>query len=374
MSPEEMAAQVEQDIAAFQRLSASRGTSDAARRPAVTPASDATTAMGGGQAMLETPVSSASSRPVTAAGSEAASIAPTNAVEGPLATPAPPALGVERGAGPRRVPETPEALASAAAALYRDATRADTPLRSLMAIAALSIADPDRPFNAEAMPDLTEQERRSLAQFHAFCRDLGRQLASSDDPEAVSRAVEQLSRDIRGERRLRVPRSEICTQVEGFGVFSRIEPCEFIAHSGARFVLYCEVDGYRSSETGSAGWKTDLSIELSILSERDGVPVWRRDWQTVTDLSATQRKDFFVTFRITLPDALSVGAYTMKVRVRDEQNGALAERSVPFRMVAAPSPRGGTDGSGAATDAGAVGAGPPPPPPSRSTPRSSEPR
>ncbi|MBX3355782.1 MAG: hypothetical protein KF724_08795 [Phycisphaeraceae bacterium] len=362
MTPEQIAEQAERDLAEFQRMSAARrgtgatgGTGGREVGVSMPPAGGSSGSEAGGlgsnQSDRVTPAGAIGSGPELAdalgTGAGGARNASDNRSTG--------AVAVDRdldgrqwpdsgGTPPRRVPETPDALAATAAALYRDATREDTPLRSLMAIAALSIAEPDRPFNAEAIPDLTEDERRVLARFHGFCRDLGRQLAGSDDPEAVARAVERLSHEMRGARRLRIPRGELCTQVDGFGVFRAIEPREFVAHSGARFALYFEVDGYRSVELGAEGWKTELSVELSILSERDGVPVWRRDWQTMTDLVATQRKDFFVTHTVTIPDALSVGAYALKIRVRDEQTGALAEHSVPFRMVAAAARPGSSSG------------------------------
>lgn len=350
MTPEEVAAQLERDQEDLQRLHAKRssaGSRTGSGAPVSAP-NDAEPAVG---APTVAPISSgspaASGTPGTGIG---ASMAGANAKSGAEDTARSGGdddggYGARSGAdgpGRRRVPETVDALASAASALYRDATRADSPMRSLMALAALSIADPDRAFNPEALPDLTEEERRTLSRFHEFCRELGRQLATSDDPVAVARAVEQLAGEMRGERRLRVPRGEFCTRVDGFGSFGRIDPREFTAHAGARFVLYFEVDGYRSTEVAGEGWKTELSIELSILSERDGVPVWRRDWQTISDLVSTQRKDFFVTHVVALPDALSVGAYAMKVRVRDEGTGALAEHSIPFRMVASPTKQGGT--------------------------------
>jgi len=341
-SPEQIASQMERDLADFQRLMASRQSGG----------TRSTSGADGAAGGAGTGADPGGDRPAaspngTRAGPEgsatAAANAPTRMPEdaGSATTTRPPIDGAAddtqaSGTPPRRVAETPEALAAAAAALYRDASRADTPMRSLMALAALSIADPDRPFNPDALSDITEEERRTLSSFHAFCRELGRRLASSDESDEVVRAVEQLAKEMRGERRLHIPRGEFCSAVEGFGHFASIEPREFVAHAAARFVLYFEVDGYRSAELTGEGWKTELSIELSILSERDGVPVWRRDWQTITDLAASQRKDFFVTHIVAIPDALSVGAYVLKVRVRDEQAGSLAERSIPFRMVASP--------------------------------------
>lgn len=362
LTPEQLADQVERDLVDLQRLNAARRTSGAAGGN--TPGGGASTAE---RAMLASESSrGGANTPVAGAGVGGGATAPPAPPPGSGATiderrsGADTSVAADDGdgvpapaltpSGARRVPETTDALASAAAALYRDASRADTPLRSLMALAALSIAEPDRPFNPEALPDLTEEERRTVARFHGFCRELGRQLAASDDPDAVARSVEQLAREIKGERSLRVPRGEFCSQVDGFGVYRAIAPREFVAHSGARFALYFEVDGYRSVEVGSEGWKTELAVELSILSERDGVPVWRRDWQTITDLASTQRKDFFVTHAVTVPDALSVGGYALKIRVRDELTGALAEQSVPFRMVAAAT---GAPTTGSAAPGGA---------------------
>lgn len=337
-SAEEIARQMERDLEEFQRMMAARqagasrggdsgggaGVSASTARLEA-PSVDRTPARGGATG------SAAINGPHTGSGGPSSG-GPSNA---PVADSGPPVAATDAGSPARSVVPTADAIAAAAAALYRDATRADSPMRSLMALAALSIADPDRPFNPDALTDITEEERRTLSSFHAFCRELGRRLASSDDSEEVVRAVEQLAREMRGERRLRIPRAEFCMSVEGFGNFARIEPREFVAHSAARFVLYFEIDGHRSVEITGEGWKTELSIELSILAERDGVPVWRRDWQTIVDVAASQRKDFFVTHIVAVPDALSVGAYVLKIRVRDEQTGALAERAVPFRMVAA---------------------------------------
>jgi len=384
-SAEQIASQVERDIAEYQRMTAGRRpvastdepadsgamTANGAMTPPLAASAPVTTGQPGASSAVGaggTPghVGSATARGV-GAGAPSNESAGGHATNGTAALAAPSTGDSEDGASddptkPRRILNTPDALSGAAAALYRDATRADTPMRSLMALAALSIAEPDRPFNAEAMPDLTEEERRTLGRFHGFCRDLGLQLATSDDPAAVARAVEQLASEIRGERRLRVPRADLCTRVDGFGAFAPIEPREFVAHSGARFVLYFEVDGYRSANLSGEGWKTELSVELSILSERDGVPVWRRDWETITDLAATQRRDFFVTHVVSVPSALSVGGYVLKVRVRDELTSALAEYAVPFVMVASTGTTSSPGAAGAASESASI------PPPARSIP------
>jgi hypothetical protein len=83
-------------------------------------------------------------------------------------------------------------------------------------------------------------------------------------------------------------------------------------------------------------WLTEISQQLEIISDRDGIPVWSEPWQKAVDVTSHRRRDFFTTQIITLPEALSVGRYHLKIRVRDEKSGAETEESITFEMVADP--------------------------------------
>ena len=82
---------------------------------------------------------------------------------------------------------------------------------------------------------------------------------------------------------------------------------------------------------------TNLWQELEIYSSRDNIPVWRLDWQPAIDKSNTRLTDFYITHRFSIPERLSVGSYVLKVRVKDEAAGSIAESSIPFQIVADPS-------------------------------------
>ena len=72
-----------------------------------------------------------------------------------------------------------------------------------------------------------------------------------------------------------------------------------------------------------------------IYSDRDGIPVWKEQWQTATDLAGSRRNDYFTAQKIEIPTNLSVGKYQLKVRVRDEFSQSESEATIPFVMTAA---------------------------------------
>ncbi len=96
------------------------------------------------------------------------------------------------------------------------------------------------------------------------------------------------------------------------------------------------MEDFTSELNEKSQWVTELSQQLVIYSDRDGIPVWREDWQAGVDASKNRRDDFFIVQLITLPQRLSVGRYQLKLHIRDEKSGAEAETALEFEMVADP--------------------------------------
>ncbi len=221
--------------------------------------------------------------------------------------------------------------------LYRDAAHADMPLRELFLIAATTLVSPDRELNPDAIPGLTARERDVLREFQQFFVHLGSSLdGSSDAEEIILGSIETLRAALRTDPQLTLGTYALCTRVGGFGDFDPFNRYAFLAHSEQQAVVYIEIAGFTSELNERDEWVTELSQQLTIYSDRDGIPVWREDWQSAADRSRNKRQDFFVVQLITLPRALSVGRYHLKIRVRDEKSGAEAEGTIPFEMVADP--------------------------------------
>ncbi|MDY7107486.1 MAG: hypothetical protein SYC29_02510 [Planctomycetota bacterium] len=221
--------------------------------------------------------------------------------------------------------------------LNRRAAYSDQPLRELLGMAAMVMVDPELRLNPEAFPDLSETERRLLGRLQGFFADLGETLDGSiEAEEAIINAVLSLQESLVEEPQLQLPAAALCWRVGGFGDYQPFERNTFLAHGEQQVILYLEIDGFASEMNKMNQWLTEISQQLEIINDSDGIPVWSEPWQKAVDVTSHRRRDFFTTQIITLPKALSVGKYHFKIRVRDNKSGAEAEESITFEMVADP--------------------------------------
>ncbi|MHC5001860.1 MAG: hypothetical protein ACYTJ0_01940 [Planctomycetota bacterium] len=245
--------------------------------------------------------------------------------------PAPPATGTPS------ADRVGELLVELSGELYRQSAYADQPMRDLLAIAAGSIARPERALSPDAFRTLTDREKEILALLQSFFRRLGERLDDANDPEQViEEAVAELRSGLIEEPRLTIADAALCYHVGGFGDYAAFDRNAFMAHEERQVILYLGIDDFSSELNQRGQWVTELSQQLMIYSDADGIPVWTDDWQRAVDVTRNQRQDFFTVQVITLPKALSVGRYHLKIRVRDEKSGAETETSIPFEMVADP--------------------------------------
>lgn len=228
-------------------------------------------------------------------------------------------------------------IAELSRALYRDAATSDAPLRELMLIAATSIIDADHAPSPTELASLTERDRELLSQMQRFFAELGDQLAGAEDRrQAILGSVTQLAQTLDQRPPLAISSASLCTRVRGFGDYDEFDKASFLAQAQQRLIVYVELDNFTSALNDQQQWVTELAQELVIYSDRDGIPVWSESWQSVVDVTRNKRQDFFTVQLVTLPAALSVGKYYLKVRMRDEATGAMAEKSIAFEMVADP--------------------------------------
>jgi hypothetical protein len=225
------------------------------------------------------------------------------------------------------------------AELYRRGAYSDMPLRELLLIAATTMVTPDRALVPDALPGLTPREREIVGLMQDFFRQLGEDLAERGDPEVLVGAIDKLSQALHTQPQLVLPEAALCSRVGGFGDYDEFPVNDdgryrFLAQDGQQAVVYVEVEDFTSERNKKGEWVTELSQQLVIFSDRDGIPVWREDWQLGTDVSKNRREDFFIVQVITLPPQLSVGLYQFKIHVRDKRSGAEAEVTVEFEMVA----------------------------------------
>jgi len=148
-----------------------------------------------------------------------------------------------------------------------------------------------------------------------------------------ARPLLELADRLRSQADLNIPTLALCTKVDGFGIYEPIEPTRFEAGKDHMVVLYCEVENFHSQQDDKRMWVTKLQ-QQSVLYTESGMQVWEDKTRSVLDLSRNRRHDFFIVKLVKLPAALSIGRYSLKVTVVDQQANRVAESTVPVEIMA----------------------------------------
>lgn len=228
---------------------------------------------------------------------------------------------------------------------------------SMLALAALEAVRPGafpRVLGSDASADpLTPAQRALLDSFAELSSSL--RAAAADDAtlsagEQADR-LEELALRAADALPIRIREARLCTRVLGFGQVAAFAADRFVAGRPQRAIVYVEIDRFARRElreTESAArdrgdrWAVELSMEINLYSDAGSLLVLRHPPERVVETSRARRRDFFLVREITLPSTLAAGRYNLKVTVRDETDGAVAERVIPIEVVADPSLIGGS--------------------------------
>lgn len=267
--------------------------------------------------------------------------------EGPLLSPKPPEKPL-----PERIRETTIVLVDL---LRQQSTTDAAPLRAYFSLAALEVLWPGALLNI-ITPDgggggLPADQQAAVEAFRNLATGVA---ALPQQPGPVMDGLFDLAEELSALRPMRVHNATLCSRVAGFGQYTPVPSMRFLHGRGNPVIIYTEVASFAhrpatSSEaarmkTSTANpdaeavefWAVELSQEVQIFHDVDGLLVWSRPEQTVLDVSRNRRRDFFLVNEIVLPRTLSVGRYQMKITMRDKTSGHLDEAILSFEVVADP--------------------------------------
>lgn len=140
---------------------------------------------------------------------------------------------------------------------------------------------------------------------------------------------------------LRISALALCTRVDGFGRFNRVESVRATGRP-VPLLVYTQVDGFsykgrdgstRGGEAGDAPSEWVIELGQSVVVYRMGVDgksdvqVKVEPEQVARDVASFKRRDHFLVQRIELPTPLVAGKYVVKVSVRDKGTGMVDERT-----------------------------------------------
>jgi hypothetical protein len=161
---------------------------------------------------------------------------------------------------------------------------------------------------------------------------IDKKLASADQQSAMNDQIDKLF----GPASTRIGKIEFCRTVSGYGVYEPFESTTFLAGIEQPLILYVELENFTSLHDGQQ-FRVELSQEVALYTDADGVRVWHLPQERIVDTSRNKRRDFFTVQLLHLPARLGVGKYRLKVRIHDVNAGSFDEVTMPITLVASQS-------------------------------------
>jgi hypothetical protein len=198
------------------------------------------------------------------------------------------------------------------------ATAADERQRLETALRLLYVAANQRDAAVKPIPEVTQE----MQEFWKLCMaGLLELLDPQASPIADRRAklalrhFQPAMHHLGAASSLDVRNLAICRRVESFGSYVEFDPYEFAA--GQEVILYVEVSNF-AVESKPDGYETEIQGSYQIL---DGQGNRVADYDLVLDkqVSRNVRTDYFLPYRIFLPDNVGAGQYRIQLTLEDKK-------------------------------------------------------
>ncbi len=218
-----------------------------------------------------------------------------------------------------------------------EAERSGTPFYEAVLTVMLDLyADgTTRRFEIPATSEIfAERELAVLRELQEFVLRVHRDVYRRDSFEPLAEAASELAAGLSEHLPLTIPTLALCKRVDGFGQYEPLAGNRFLVNRPARIGIYTELENFQARQDGEGMHRVEVSQTLTLYNEF-GTKAWEEGPRRVVDVSRNRRRDFFLAVAVDLP-ALSIGTYNLKVSMRDENSGALAEKTVQIEVIADP--------------------------------------
>lgn len=128
---------------------------------------------------------------------------------------------------------------------------------------------------------------------------------------------------------LEVSDLRLCRKVKGFGNFEPID--SKACKRGQALIVYCEMSGLHYVSRGEMR-HSRLSARVALTSAEGGETRWSQELGTAEDVCRHRRRDYYVNYRITLPESLPPGEYSLTLTQNDEIAGRSASAAIPVTI------------------------------------------
>jgi hypothetical protein len=218
-----------------------------------------------------------------------------------------------------------EASLDEALAVLRKSVAEHPSLNTVMALALL-----DGSKGGEALKKLPEADQKVVGDLLAAIDVMKVGTAGATVADRAAPLMEA-AKHWQQDADLALPRMVLATRVDSFGVFT---PVSGTFEQGKRHtvIIYCEVANFASKKSDDGWYTTNLSQQETLITD-DGLLVWRPNAEDVEDRSMNQRHDFYLVKKLTIPETLAAGKYTLRMSVTDRNTNKISVVSMPVEIV-----------------------------------------
>jgi len=227
---------------------------------------------------------------------------------------------------PRAIPDpTPPPSLDDALVAVRKIADEHPNLKTALALALLN-GDKDGQVSQKLSPSDQKVFSDLLAALDAMKASPNSSLAQRTAP------ILEVARSWQQDADLSLPRLVLASRVDSFGVFA---PVAGTFDQGKRYtvIIYCEVANFSTKKADDGWFSTRLSQQESLITE-DGLLVWRPNSEEIEDRCLNQRQDFYLVKKLTIPETLAAGKYSLRMSVTARNSNKIAVVSLPIEIVA----------------------------------------
>ena len=174
----------------------------------------------------------------------------------------------------------------------------------------------DRLLGWLAEPDIDPDPRTGdqVAQGRAVLKGLAAILDPTVAPASRGVEIREAVAALESEAPLDVAELKLCVKVHGFGNIEPLEPA--VGKPGKPLIVYCEMVGLAYEPIGPA-FRSRLATQVDLLPEGSATPTWSQSLGTAEDACRRRRRDYYINYRLNLPETLAPGPYRLRLTQRD---------------------------------------------------------
>lgn len=151
----------------------------------------------------------------------------------------------------------------------------------------------------------------------------------------VLRSLREATRELAASSKLEIKNLAFCERVDYYGWYTEFPRYEFQPRQ--QVILYVEIENFAAEHKPPAGYETELHGSYEIL-DAAGQIVASRQLPPDREVCRNYRRDYFLAYRIYLPEQIAPGRYRLELTIEDlkarsaYQGRKLGEGTIEFTI------------------------------------------